>query len=148
MNMTIPLELFVQDHPNADLIIQQPLTDPWSFNAGVFLIRNSNWTRTYLQRVQQETKYYQKPTFEQQAMWEVGKEAEFFRRIYTSKSNSYIQAMCGFPTPPPGGNAPPKAVNSCHWQEGDFIIHFAPPLCPRDQVTSYAAISAKLNGYG
>lgn len=97
---------------NIDLITAKPRGDPM-LNAGVFFLRNTEWSRQFLRQVQQVTEWYNKrPAYEQGAMWQIMLKPENQPHIYLLENDDHTF------------NTFPK-----RYQPGDFIVHFAPDKC-------------------
>jgi len=129
------------DQGEISLVVVRPVSDS-KLNAGVMLIKNTDWSRRFLNEVQTRSEWYSKSSYEQAAIWDVMTEAEwasgvsaaqFFSsplvrlcrlmpftdyyfsslQVYLYNKNDHIM------------NTFPK-----QYQEGDFVIHFAPAGCP------------------
>ncbi|KAI8969663.1 hypothetical protein BDB01DRAFT_816563 [Pilobolus umbonatus] len=97
----------------ADFIIVRPGTDKM-INAGVFLIKNTEWSYGFLDRIQSSAEWYIKgPSYEQGAMWDVMQE-HGERVLFLDRQDHVFNTF-------------PK-----YYQPGDFIVHFAPDKCPND----------------
>ncbi|KAJ8656716.1 hypothetical protein O0I10_007563 [Lichtheimia ornata] len=98
---------------HVDLITAKPRGDPM-LNAGVFFLRNTEWSRQFLRQVQQVTEWYnRRPAYEQGAMWQIMLKPENQPHIYLLENDDHTF------------NTFPK-----RYQPGDFIVHFAPDKCP------------------
>ncbi|KAF9583908.1 hypothetical protein BGW38_008153 [Lunasporangiospora selenospora] len=99
------------------LIVSRPKRDKM-FNAGVMLIKNTEWTRRYLSEVQRRKLwYFKKPSYEQGALWDVMLEDQWASGVMLLDRDDHT--MNTFPA---------------FYEEGDFIVHFAPDGCPADPV--------------
>ena len=95
-----------------DLITAKPRGDPM-LNAGVFFLRNTEWSRQFLRQVQQVKEWYnRRPAYEQGAMWQIMLQPENQPHIYLLENDDHTF------------NTFPK-----RYQPGDFIVHFAPDKC-------------------
>ncbi|CAG8603709.1 15198_t:CDS:2 [Acaulospora morrowiae] len=95
-----------------NLIVARPEGDP-SINAGVFLMRNSDWSRQFLRDVQKQKNYFNFRMYEQRAMWNMVRKPKY--RSGTLLLDNDDHTFNTFP----------------HlYHPGDFVIHFAPDSCP------------------
>ncbi|KAF9384290.1 hypothetical protein CPB97_005807 [Podila verticillata] len=94
------------------LIVAQPKRDSM-LNAGVMLIKNTDWSRRFLSEVQTRSTWYHTRSFEQAAIWEVMTEDKWAPGVYNYARDDHTM------------NTFPKV-----YEEGDFVIHFAPAGCP------------------
>ncbi|GJJ73511.1 hypothetical protein EMPS_05869 [Entomortierella parvispora] len=94
------------------LVVVRPVRDP-KLNAGVLLIKNTDWSRRFLNEVQTRTEWYAKSSYEQAAIWDVMMDPQWTSGVYLYDKNDHVM------------NTFPK-----QYEEGDFIIHFAPAGCP------------------
>ncbi|KAG0235764.1 hypothetical protein BGW41_000659 [Actinomortierella wolfii] len=94
------------------LIAARPVKDK-IFNAGVFLIKNTDWSRAFLKEVQTRTEWFSKSSYEQHAMWDVLMEEKWSEGVYIFDKDDHT--MNTFPA---------------YYAEKDFIVHFAPDGCP------------------
>ncbi|KAG0207298.1 hypothetical protein BGX28_001455 [Mortierella sp. GBA30] len=95
------------------LIVAQPQKDKM-VNAGVMLIKNTEWSKRFWSEVQRRKDWYNKrPSYEQGAIWEVMQDPLWSSGVYLFDKDDHI--MNTFPQ---------------SYQEGDFVIHFAPASCP------------------
>ncbi|CAG8448051.1 11830_t:CDS:2 [Ambispora gerdemannii] len=101
-------EAFSQKH----FIVAKPIGDKM-INAGVFLLRNSEWSRRFLREVQGRKDQYFGKFFEQRAMWDVINEDEWKDGALLLLNDDHTF------------NTFPK-----RYKHGDFIVHFAPDGCP------------------
>ncbi|KAI8146950.1 galactosyl transferase GMA12/MNN10 family-domain-containing protein [Fennellomyces sp. T-0311] len=102
---------------NVDLIVSRPPRDPM-LNAGVFFMRNSEWSMQFLKEVQESTEWYNKrPAYEQGAMAEVSNKTRHQPHVYLLYPD--VHTFNTFPQ---------------FYQPGDFIVHYAPDGCPNDYV--------------
>lgn len=102
---------------NIDLVIAKPTKDKM-INAGVFFMRNTEWSQKFLNAVQESKKWYnQGPSYEQGAMWELIQQPGFKEHVLLLENDDHTF------------NTLPK-----RYVPGDFIVHFAPDKCPNDAV--------------
>ncbi|KAF9580898.1 hypothetical protein BGW38_002271 [Lunasporangiospora selenospora] len=94
------------------LIVARPVRDKM-LNAGVMLIKNTGWSRRFLDEVQTRSDWFKRSSFEQAAIWEVMNEAKWSSQVYLFDGNDHIF------------NTFPK-----NYKVGDFVVHFAPDGCP------------------
>ncbi|KAG0207063.1 hypothetical protein BGX28_001606 [Mortierella sp. GBA30] len=94
------------------LIVARPIRDRM-LNAGVMLIKNTAWSRAFFNEVQTKVDWYRKSSFEQAAIWEVMHDAKWSSGVYLFDGDD--KTMNTFPK---------------QYDNGDFIIHFAPAGCP------------------
>ncbi|KAF9125367.1 hypothetical protein BGW39_007444 [Mortierella sp. 14UC] len=94
------------------LIVARPKRDK-ILNAGVMLIKNTEWSRAFFNEVQTRASWYHKSSYEQAAIWEVMNESKWSSGVYLYDGDDHTM------------NTFPKL-----YAEGDFIIHFAPAGCP------------------
>ncbi|KAF9933540.1 hypothetical protein FBU30_005182 [Linnemannia zychae] len=95
------------------IIVARPIRDVM-LNAGVMLIKNTEWSRRFLAEVQRRKTWYNKrPSYEQGAIWEVMKDPDWSSGVYLFDRD--VHTMNTFPS---------------FYEEGDFIVHFAPAGCP------------------
>jgi hypothetical protein len=59
-----------------NLIVARPVHDKM-INAGVFLLRNSEWSRAFIRKCQYRTDLYKGNTYEQRAMWDLMRDHEW-----------------------------------------------------------------------
>ncbi|KAG1455132.1 hypothetical protein G6F56_007141 [Rhizopus delemar] len=98
---------------NIDLVIAKPTRDKM-INAGVFFMRNTEWSMQFLREVQAYKKWYNlAPSFEQGAMWELLQLPKHAPRVLLLENDDHTF------------NTLPK-----RYFPGDFIVHFAPDKCP------------------
>ncbi|KAG0240831.1 galactosyl transferase GMA12/MNN10 family-domain-containing protein [Mortierella sp. GBAus27b] len=109
-----------EKNPNKEqeisLIVVQPVRDKM-LNAGVMLIKNTDWSRRFFSEVQTKADWYHKSSYEQAAIWEVMNLPEWKSGVYIFEKNDHVM------------NTFPK-----QYEEGDFIVHFAPDGCPSKPV--------------
>ncbi|KAG0259561.1 hypothetical protein BG011_002546 [Mortierella polycephala] len=115
-----------QQGAEISLIVARPQRDKM-LNAGVMLIKNTAWTRRFLNEVQTKVGWYRKSSYEQAAIWEVMTDEKWSSSVYLFDRDDHT--MNTFPQ---------------YYQNGDFIIHFAPAGCPSVQVLE--ALSKLKNG--
>ncbi|CAG8537237.1 2982_t:CDS:2, partial [Ambispora leptoticha] len=101
-------EAFNQKH----LIVAKPRGDGM-INAGVFLLRNTEWSRKFLREVQGRKAQYFGKFYEQRAMWDVMNEDEWKDGALLLSDDDHTF------------NTFPK-----RYKYGDFVVHFAPDGCP------------------
>ncbi|KAG0365603.1 galactosyl transferase GMA12/MNN10 family-domain-containing protein [Gamsiella multidivaricata] len=94
------------------LIVARPVKDKM-LNAGVMLIKNTNWSRQFLNEVQTRKDWYRKSSYEQAAIWEAMLDPKWASGVYLFDKDD--RTMNTFPK---------------QYREGDFVIHFAPAGCP------------------
>ncbi|KAF9127023.1 hypothetical protein BGW39_006178 [Mortierella sp. 14UC] len=95
------------------VIVARPLKDIM-LNAGVMLIKNTDWSRRFLMEVQRRRTWYNKrPSYEQGAIWEVMRDPDWSSGVYLFDRD--VHTMNTFPS---------------FYEPGDFIVHFAPAGCP------------------
>ncbi|KAF9901497.1 hypothetical protein EC991_006072 [Linnemannia zychae] len=94
------------------LIVARPNRDKM-LNAGVMLIKNTEWSRNFFNEVQTRAAWFMKSSYEQAAIWEVMSEAKWSSGVYLYDGDDHTM------------NTFPKL-----YAEGDFVIHFAPDGCP------------------
>ncbi|KAF8923213.1 galactosyl transferase GMA12/MNN10 family-domain-containing protein [Dissophora ornata] len=94
------------------LIVARPVKDKM-LNAGVMLIKNTDWSRRFLNEVQTKVDWYRKSSYEQAAIWEVMSDPKWASGVYLYNKDDHTM------------NTFPKM-----YKVGDFIIHFAPAGCP------------------
>ncbi|KAI9253223.1 galactosyl transferase GMA12/MNN10 family-domain-containing protein [Sporodiniella umbellata] len=98
---------------NIDLVIAKPSRDKL-INAGVFFMRNTEWSRQFLNEVQGFKKWYNLGSnYEQGAMWEL---------IQLKKHKSHVLLL----------DQDDHTFNTfpSFYKSGDFVVHFAPDKCP------------------
>ncbi|KAG0044633.1 hypothetical protein BGZ83_010148 [Gryganskiella cystojenkinii] len=95
------------------LIVAKPTKDIM-LNAGVMLIKNTDWSKRFFNEVQKR-KYYNNysPSYEQAAIWEVMREPEWSSGVEMFDKDEHT--MNTFPD---------------FYEPGDFIVHLAPAGCP------------------
>ncbi|KAI9483601.1 MAG: hypothetical protein EXX96DRAFT_499878 [Benjaminiella poitrasii] len=114
-----------------DFIIVRPGTDKM-INAGVFLIKNTNWSFEFLKEVQSRTEWYQQgPSYEQGAMWDVMRQPEYMNRtLFLDRENHVFNTFPQF------------------YEDDDFIVHFAPDKCPNSATLKGLAAADKIKKGG
>ncbi|KAG0367431.1 galactosyl transferase GMA12/MNN10 family-domain-containing protein [Gamsiella multidivaricata] len=106
-------ELYEKDGVEISLIVSRPLKDKM-LNAGVMLIKNTEWSRRFWNEVQRRKEWYNRgPSYEQGAIWEVMQEPQWASGVHLFDRDDHTM------------NSFPK-----YYEQGDFIIHFAPAGCP------------------
>ncbi|KAF8978147.1 hypothetical protein BGZ46_006782 [Entomortierella lignicola] len=95
------------------MIVARPSGDIM-LNAGVMLIKNTEWSNRFLSEVQRRQDWYNKgPSYEQGAIWDVMNDSQWASGVYLFDRDNH--AMNTFPK---------------YYEQGDFIVHFAPAGCP------------------
>ncbi|KAF9187331.1 hypothetical protein BGZ51_001421 [Haplosporangium sp. Z 767] len=106
-----------QEGNEISLIVSRPQKDKM-LNAGVMLIKNTEWSRKFWSEVQRRTEWYNlRPSYEQGAIWDVMRDPAWASGVHLFDRNDHI--MNTFPQ---------------YYKDGDFVIHFAPAGCPSVQV--------------
>ncbi|KAG0087771.1 hypothetical protein BGZ92_007004 [Podila epicladia] len=103
------------EHEDSEIsmIVSRPLKDKM-LNAGVMLIKNTDWSRRFFNEVQRRKSWYHRsPSYEQGAIWEVMQEDRWKSGYHLFDKDDHT--MNTFPR---------------YYEDGDFIIHFAPAGCP------------------
>ncbi|KAG0030344.1 hypothetical protein BGZ81_002779 [Podila clonocystis] len=109
------------------MIVARPIKDKM-LNAGVMLIKNTDWSRRFFNEVQRRKGWYRRsPSFEQGAIWEVMQEDRWKSGYHLFDKDD--RTMNTFPK---------------YYDNGDFIIHFAPAGCPA--VAVMEALDKIMNG--
>ncbi|RUS17692.1 galactosyl transferase GMA12/MNN10 family-domain-containing protein [Endogone sp. FLAS-F59071] len=116
-----------EDFKKKHLIVAKPRGDAM-INAGVFLIRNSEWSRTFMRAVNKATAYYKERMAEQAAMWDLMrlKEWEAGALVLLNDDHTFNT----FPT---------------KYIQGDFVVHYAPATCPAPDVLRGLSIAARIS---
>lgn len=97
---------------NKHLVVARPSNDRM-INAGVFLIRNSEWSREFLRLTQTRRDLYKSNMYEQRAMWDLMRQPEWIPgTIFLDQDDHTFNTF-------------PKRYN-----KGDFVVHYAPDGCP------------------
>ncbi|KAF9952204.1 hypothetical protein BGZ72_006448 [Mortierella alpina] len=105
------------DGREISLIVSRPKKDKM-VNAGVMLIKNTDWSKRFWSEVQRRKDWYNKPpSFEQGAIWDVMQDPAWSSGVHLFDRDDHT--MNTFPR---------------YYEEGDFVIHFAPASCPAVQV--------------
>jgi hypothetical protein len=113
------------------LIVARPKRDKM-LNAGVMLIKNTEWSRAFFAEVQTRAPWYLKSSYEQAAIWEVMNEPKWSSGVYIYDGDDHTM------------NTFPKL-----YEKGNFVIHFAPAGCPSVPVlAALAKIKAGESAYG
>ncbi|KAF9313670.1 hypothetical protein BG003_004918 [Podila horticola] len=106
---------YAEEHHNNEqelsLIVAQPKRDKM-LNAGVMLIKNTEWSRNFFSEVQTRSIWYHTRSYEQAAIWEVMTESKWATGVYNYQDDHTMNTF-------------PKMYDL-----GDFVIHFAPAGCP------------------
>ena len=139
-NFSLSLEYFIQSYANQqvsvnhvrkDVIFVRPTSDR-ILNAGVILIRNSQNARNFFLQVY-NSKYWSNDwctqwALEQAAMVDVANATPDNKSpVFVILNNDHaLQGMCGF-----------SYFKLCFWKPGDFIVHFAPPVCPLNEMEAF-----------
>lgn len=126
MNHGVRLEDIIDD--KYDFMITY---DMHSFNSGNFLLKNSEWSKQFLEKIYSYTECIHHPWWENQAIVlelqnneEVQKKTKIFpQRIM----NSYARELMS--------RISLENSISVNYQPGDFIVHF--PACPRDELSTF-----------
>ncbi|KAG0294407.1 hypothetical protein BGZ96_001246 [Linnemannia gamsii] len=106
-------ELNENKQNEVSIIVSRPLVDKM-LNAGVMLIKNTDWSRRFLNEVQRrKTWYNMRPSYEQGAIWDVMRDDNWTSGVYLFDRD--VHTMNTFPS---------------FYKQGDFIVHFAPAGCP------------------
>ncbi|KAI8050135.1 galactosyl transferase GMA12/MNN10 family-domain-containing protein [Gilbertella persicaria] len=115
------------DFNEIDFIVVRPGTDKM-INAGVFLIKNTAWSAQFLRDIQARQEWYrQGPSYEQGAMWDVMREEKYIRKtLFLDRQNHIFNTFPKF------------------YEEGDFIVHFAPDKCPNAATLKGLAAADKI----
>ncbi|CAG8648900.1 5187_t:CDS:2, partial [Paraglomus brasilianum] len=100
------------------LIVAKPVGDS-TINAGVFLLRNSDWSKRFLREVQMFKSQYRGKFYEQAAMWKVMIKPEWQEGALLLDEDDHT--FNTFPS---------------RYMPGDFVVHYAPQGCPRKLVIS------------
>ncbi|KAG0015652.1 hypothetical protein BGZ82_001322 [Podila clonocystis] len=106
------------------LIVAQPKRDKM-LNAGVMLIKNTEWSRKFFSEVQTRTIWYHTRSYEQAAIWEVMTEPKWASGVYNYQDDHTMNTF-------------PKL-----YHDGNFVIHFAPAGCPAVPVMAALAMIKK-----
>ena len=103
-----------------DIIIAE---DCNGINAGVFMIRVSEWSLQFLNQVWESDRDAQIPHL--QVFWEQAVMADLFRR-----SEEHSSHVCKLPQRAINAYPHPIESRSCFqvWEQGDFILHFPGPF--------------------
>jgi hypothetical protein len=126
MNQAIPLEDLIDE--NYDLILTKDMNE---INSGNFLLKNSEWSKQFLETIYNHTECIHHPWWEQQAIITEHKNNEDVQkrtrivpqRVMNSYSSELLYRL-----------AIPGSLSS-NFQSGDFIIHFA--ACPKNELENY-----------
>ncbi|RUS30392.1 hypothetical protein BC938DRAFT_479444 [Jimgerdemannia flammicorona] len=118
-------EAFAEKH----LIVAKPKRDKM-INAGVLLIRNSEWSKRFIRAVNEASDYYTiKPSFEQLAMWDLMKSDEWRDGVLSLLNDDHT--FNTFPN---------------KYQPGYFVVHYAPDSCPREAVLRGLDFASRIAG--
>ncbi|CAG8700977.1 6105_t:CDS:2, partial [Cetraspora pellucida] len=94
------------------LVVARPKQDA-TINAGVFMIRNSNWSRNFLRATQARKDLYHNRQMEQRAMWELLISPDYKDgTLLLDKDDHTFNTFPHIYVP------------------GDFVVHWAPDDCP------------------
>jgi len=94
------------------LIVARPVNDRM-INAGVFLMRNSEWSRDFLRLTQKRRDLYLGGMYEQRAMWDLMRKPEWAPgTLFLDQDDRTFNT---FPS---------------RYILGDFVVHYAPDNCP------------------
>jgi hypothetical protein len=124
MNGAVPVTRFVQDC--ADIVLSG---DPWhGLNTGHMLVRATDWSREFLERVYARTEFLNDSWWENAAVIALYSEDPEVRRHIAVVPNKLFNAY-----PYPGGN----------YATGDFMVHFPSLRRPAldAAMRSYAAMA-------
>ena len=139
-NFSLSLEYFIQSYANQQVSVNHVRKDVlfvqrasnWILNAGVILIRNSQNARNFFLQVY-SSKYWSndwctKWALENAAMNDVVNAIPDNKSpvLVVNNNDHALQSMCGFPY-----------FKLCYWKPGDFLVHFAPPLCPLNEMEAF-----------
>lgn len=125
MNWRTRVEDIIARYPHsAEIIVGQPTGDP-TFNTGIYIVRKSEWTASFFEQVQKRSDLYNVWPYEQQAMWETAQK-HIGTKIFIEKDDQVMGSLCGY------------GDGSCRWKAGNWTLHMAPPLCPRELVMEAA----------
>ncbi|KAG0379606.1 hypothetical protein BGX24_012479 [Mortierella sp. AD032] len=103
-----------KDKANEVSVIVAKPSEDHMLNAGVMLIKNTDWGRRFLMEVQRrKTWYNQRPSYEQGAIRDVIRDPLWSSGVYLFDGDDHT--MNTFPD---------------FYEQGDFIVHFAPAGCP------------------
>ncbi|CAG8506874.1 3195_t:CDS:2 [Paraglomus occultum] len=94
------------------LIVAKPMGDSM-INAGVFLLRNSEWSKKFIREVQMFKSQYRGKFYEQAAMWKVMITPEWEEGVLLLDDDDHT--FNTFPS---------------RYEPGDFVVHYAPQGCP------------------
>ncbi|KAK9761371.1 hypothetical protein K7432_013783 [Basidiobolus ranarum] len=108
-------ELGDEEFSKKSLFITKPRKDPM-FNAGVFLLRNSQWSFNFLREVQHRQDSFNTLYYEQKAMWNVARDPEWAEGAHIFGDANVFNT---FPD---------------EYVAGNFVAHFAPAGCPAEEV--------------
>lgn len=101
---------------SVDLVVVRPGRDKM-LNAGVFLMRNTEWSHRFLKQVQATSSWYNKsPSYEQGAMWDAINDSANKEHVVVIQSDHMFNTFPQF------------------YKPGDFVVHFAPDKCPNSAV--------------
>jgi len=94
------------------LIVARPVHDKM-INAGVFIMRNSEWSRDFLRITQKRRDLYLGHMYEQRAMWDLMQQPEWVPgTLFLDQDDHTFNTF------------PSRYIN------GDFVVHYAPDNCP------------------
>jgi len=124
MNAAVPVTRFVQDC--VDVVLSGDPTN--GINFGHALVRSTEWSARFLDRVYARTEFQHHPWWENAAVLRLYAEDEDVRRHTAVVPNTLFN---GFPYPNAG------------YASGDFVVHFAGMTGPDREaaVRSYAAMA-------
>nr|CAG8446061.1 8709_t:CDS:2 [Entrophospora candida] len=95
-----------------NLVVARPVHDKM-INAGVFLLRNSEWSRSFIRKCQYRTDLYKGNMYEQRAMWDLMRDREWESGVLLLDQDD--RTFNTFPS---------------RFIKGDFVVHYAPDGCP------------------
>jgi hypothetical protein len=123
MNASVPVTRFVQDC--ADMVLS---CDPYNgINCGHWFVRDTEWSRRFLERVYTRVEFLHHPFWETAALIRMYREDAEVRRHIAVVPNKLFN---GYPYPGAG------------YTSGDFIVHFAGLAADREAaMKNYAAMA-------
>ncbi|KAI9599038.1 hypothetical protein BDF19DRAFT_429900 [Syncephalis fuscata] len=99
------------------LILTRVPGDEKNVDPGVMLVRNSAWSRNFIQAVQKRAEYYDRDNGVQRAIGTVMNESDWMKKILVLSSNDH--SILSTPQ---------------EYKTGDFIVHYSDKQCPAQQV--------------
>ncbi|CAG8610681.1 10209_t:CDS:2 [Dentiscutata heterogama] len=95
-----------------NLVVARPQQDV-TINAGVFMIRNSEWSRRFLRTIQERRDLYHMHQMEQRAMWDLMNTPDYKdETLFLDRDDHTFNTFPHMYVP------------------GDFVVHWAPDDCP------------------